>query len=301
MVEQDGAPADEHAGGGEVDEPVEHDESTAGQAHEREKHEGGLDADADVRHTPGRRSQQHRRRLPLQCQRVQPPRARQQRLVSRRPGRGQHHGVDDVWDGGNAGGARSDDKGRLRGGTGLVIETRVVARHQHADHEHSEDVEEGDAEENALAGPRNHLTRVARLGSRHSDGLRTGEREHGGAHDGPVAQEAAPGAVGDVLYERAGNAPVMEAEARHPGNAPKTNNKSQYNEEDDEEYLEQREPELNLPINAHERDTNEKGEGDRQTDPERRVYVGPELEEHADGGDLCWDREPVSVDLDSKK
>lgn len=222
---------------------------------------------------------------------------RQQRLVSTRPSRRDNNGINDVRDRRNPSLTCRDDEGRLRSCTRLVIKARVIARNEHANHNNSQDIEERNPSKHALTGARDDLARTAGLRSSHSDGLGAGEGEDGGAHDGPVAQEAAPGTRADVLDEGAGLDPVGEAAARDAGDAAEADDEAEDDEEHDEEDLEQGEPELDLAVDADEGDAHAEGQQDRQADPQRRVEVRPELEEHAERRDLGRDREPVSVDL----
>lgn len=44
-----------------------------------------------------------------------------------------------------------------------------------------------------------------------------------------------------------------------------------------------------LTIESHERDSNRKGQDNEYDDPDRGVYIRPELEQNAYRGDLCRD------------
>ena len=54
-----------------------------------------------------------------------------------------------------------------------------------------------------------------------------------------------------MLHKGTWDAPVVKPEARHPRDATQIDYEPQDDKEDDEEDLEQCEPELDLPINAH--------------------------------------------------
>lgn len=197
MIQQNSAPRHEDARGREIDQPEEDGQGAIGQRHEAEEHEEGEQPDADVRGAPAGRPQKHAGRLPLEGQAVEHAGARQQALVGRGPGRRDDDGVDDGRDGADARGRGGDDKGALRRRARRVAQPGVVAGYQHAHDEHRQDVEEDDAREDALAGPRDRPPRVPRLGRRHGEGLDAREGEDGARHDAPVGQESAPVARGD--------------------------------------------------------------------------------------------------------
>ena len=206
VVEQDSAPRDEDARGGEVDEPVEDGQGAAGEGHEAKQHEDGEQRDADVGGAPARRAQEDAGRLLLEREAVQDAGAREQALVGRGPGRRDDDGVDDRGDGLDAGGRRGDDEGALRRRARGVAQPLVVARHEHAHDKHGQDVEDDDARKDALAGPRDRPARALRLGRGHGDGFHPGEGEDGARHHAPVSQEPTQVARGDreQFYEGTG-------------------------------------------------------------------------------------------------
>ncbi|TKW49901.1 hypothetical protein CTA1_12675 [Colletotrichum tanaceti] len=296
VVEQDGGPRHQHAGGGQVDEPPEDGQRAVGQAHEAEGHEAGEEQDADVGGAPGGGAEEDPGGLALEGEAEQHAGAGEQALVGGGPGGGDDDGVDDAGDGGDAGGGGGDDEGALGGGAVGVVEARVVAGDEHADDEDGEHVEEDDAGEDALAGARDGAARVPGLGGGHGEGLDAGEGEDGARHDAPVAEELAPVAGGDVLDKGTRAAPVAEADARGAGDAAEVDDEAEDDEEDDEQDLEQGEEELDLAEDADEGDADDKGQDDEDDDEDGGVQVGPELEEDADGGDLGGDGEDVAVD-----
>ncbi len=292
VVDEDGDPGDEDAGGGEADEPVKGSEGAARQAHEAEEHEDGVEGDAGVGHAPGRGAEEDGGRLLLEGEGVEHARARQQRLVGRGPGRRDEHGVDDGRDGGQVGGLRGNDKGALRdGAAAAAVEARVVAGDEHADDEDGEHVEEHDADKDVFAGRGDGLARVARLGARHCDGLDAGKGKDGRRHDAPVAEEFPPVARGNVLDEGAGLAPVLEVEGRGAGDAAEVDDEPEDDEEDDEQDLEQRKDEFDLAKDLHKAHADADGEDDEGDDPDGRVDLGPKLKEDANGCDFRRNRQ----------
>lgn len=296
VVDEDGDPGDEDAGGGEADEPVKGGEGAAGQAHEAEEHKDGKQGDAGVGDAPGGGAEEDGGGLLLEGEGVEHAGAGEEGLVGRGPGRGYEHGVDDGGYGGQVGGLGGDDKGALGDGAAAAGEALVVAGDEHADDEDGEHVEEHDADKDVLAGGGDGLARVARLGAGHGDGLDAGKGEDGRRHDAPVAEEVSPAAVGDVLDERAGVLPVGEVEGGHAGHAAEVDDEPEDDEEDDEGNLEQGEEELDLAKDADEAEADGDGEDDKGDDPHGRVRAGgPKLKQHADGGDLGRDRQQVAV------
>ncbi|KAF5133867.1 hypothetical protein E5D57_004495 [Metarhizium anisopliae] len=196
VVDEDGDPRDQDAGGCQVDQPPEDGDGVARQAHEAEEAKGHEEKDAGVGHTPGRGPQENPGRLLLDGQAVQHTGAGQETLVGGRPGRGDDDGVDDGGDGGNAGGRGGNDKGALGRVAALAVQAAVLAGHEHADNENGQHVEQHDADKDVLAGGGDGLARVPGLGAGHGDGLDAGKGEDGARHDAPVAEEPAPVADG---------------------------------------------------------------------------------------------------------
>jgi len=67
-------------------------------------------------------------------------------------------------------------------------------------------------------------------------------------HHCPETQKLAPRASSNVFDKRSRFFPVPEADAWSTRHATKINNQSQYDQEDDEDDLEQREPELHFAV-----------------------------------------------------
>lgn len=235
VVKQDRAPADKDARRGEIHEPVKHRQGIVVQGQEAEEHECGEKRDADVGRAPRGRPEEDPGGLALECQAVQDPRARQQRLVARAPGASDDDGVDQAGDCLDAGGAGSDDERTLRGGAALVAEAWVVAGHQHAHDEDGEHVEKQDPGKDLLACSGDGATGILGLGGGHGDGLDASEGKDGAGHDAPEAEEFPPVSRGDVLNKRPGVLPVFETDAFCPWDAAQVDDEA----EDDQEYDQQ--------------------------------------------------------------
>lgn len=238
VIEKNGTPADQDTCGREIHEPVKYCQGIVAQSQEAEKHEDREQSDADVGCAPGCRSEENLGGLALECQAVQNPRARQQRLVARTPSTRDDDGIDQAGNGLDTGGAGRDNEGTLGGCAAFIAKTRVVAGDQHAHDEYSEHVEEQDAGKNLLACSGDGTTGVLGLGGCHGDGLDTSEGKDSAGHDTPKAEKLAPVASGDILDERAWVLPVLEADAFSPWNPAQIDDKTEDDQKDDQKNLE---------------------------------------------------------------
>lgn len=71
VIEQDGGPRNEHASGGEVDEPEEDGEGAGGERHEGEEHEASVETHAHPGYAPGGRAQEDGGGLPFDGEAVE--------------------------------------------------------------------------------------------------------------------------------------------------------------------------------------------------------------------------------------
>lgn len=157
--------------------------------------------------------------MPLECQTIQDARTRKQRLVATAPRTGDDDSVDQARNRLDTCSTGSNNKRTLRGGSALITQARVVARHQHAHNEHRKHVKQQDAKKDLLAGARDGAARVLGFGGGHGDRFDAGKGEDGAGHDAPEAEKFTPVAGGDVLDKGAWVLPVEKADARRAGDA----------------------------------------------------------------------------------
>lgn len=125
----------------------------------------------------------------------------------------EYDGVHDAGEDGGADALDGEDKGARRcvDGAGAAEQARVVVRHEQADEEEGDNVEDGDAPEDLLDGAGQRLARVGGLGG--------GEADELGADKGKGRRDEHAAEALEAVAGRAGLDPVLPANVAGLGRA----------------------------------------------------------------------------------
>ncbi|KAM5466647.1 putative 3-hydroxyacyl-CoA dehydrogenase [Microsporum audouinii] len=294
-------PADEGGRVGEADEPVEDARAAAADGQVGQRQEERARRQRHVRQAVAVARPEDVRGVPGDGERVERARGHVQVRVARAPRGREDDGVDYPRQHRDACVLDAEDERRRARARAPVGQRRLVGRAGDADGERAQDVEEGQAVEEAARRPRDVVPRRLHLARRLDDQL--GREEEGeGAQDDTLEKGDKPPRVplDDVLVRRPRMRPVVEAQPLVRRAAAPEQDEGQDDEPQHHDHLQARKPELGLAVPADRQQVEGDDHDEEDRDPDRNVdRVVPVAHDQRGGHDLVRhqdaQRVPVQV------
>ena len=249
---------DETAGSEDVDQPREHLGGAVRDLQEGEEGEGHDHDETVDGHAATRTLGQEARGAPLEGKTVKRANGTVGVGVAGGEDGGEHEGVGDVWEHGNAQVVHGNDVGRCRSSAGTSLrasqdtrERRVVVRQDDADAQGAEDKEHAEAPVDGLEGLLDVDTRPHSLGGHHGDVLGADNTEGGRPQGSQEALKAAERPLGEILGKRPGMRPIAEAISVVLRVAANHSHEGEGEQDQDEYNLPAGKPELSFAVAAH--------------------------------------------------
>ncbi|KAG7753943.1 hypothetical protein KL911_002419 [Ogataea haglerorum] len=283
-------PRDEAGNRADVGEPGEHFGGRVGAVEEREQGDGSCESDRVDWHAVSGAAGEDSRHLSVAGQRVQASGSGEKLRVTARVRRREDGGVDDVVEHLDSGVLDADHVRRAGGTAGSrvdgVHEPWVVRANDNADHNHADDVEEGESVDEPLAGLWQVRPWGLGLGGTRGDQLRAENESKRALDDSCPAREELAGVAGSkVLNKGAWVFPVVETEHAVRGRrSAEENDDSHDNQADDGDDLDGRDPELDLAEELHRTEVEHHARDPEDRDEDGHVGVGPVLDHKSSGG-----------------
>lgn len=293
-------PGDEAGGVGEVDEPVEDGVGAVADGQVGQEREEGGDADGHVGDAPAVAGLEDAGGVAGDGEGVERAGGHVQERIAGGPGRGEDGGVDDAVEHGDAGVVDGHDPGRGGGVAVAGDDLLGLGGADDADGEGAEDVEEDQSVDVAAGGGGDVAAGGLHLAAGDDDQFR-GEDEGDGALDDALQQadEAAGGAVRQILVHGARVLPVVEAQALAVGAAAPEEDEGEEEQADQRDDLDPGEPELGLAVGFDGHEVEQHNDDQHDGDPDGDVHAGvPVIDDHGRGDNLVRHQDPQRIPVE---
>lgn len=245
----------------------------------------------------------------LEGESVERPGGSIQITVGGAPSCDKQNGIDNVWEDADLCVADGQDEWRSGRIASAAEEVRIIVRHDEADHEDGEDVEEEDTPEDTLDGFGDVLAGVLDLADGDTDDLSSCEGEGGLNKNIPEGEEAPEGSADaadwlasdrirrpEELGHRAWVLPVAETDAVTGGTATEVDDERGDDQDDNGDDLDETEPKLGLTIVLDTEEVDAEYEDEENRDPSGRIDACvPVLDDDGGGRDFGWKSDAVRV------